>query len=97
MSHHPSPAVTVSRNPGVGRPWAVCLAAPNVFIWRLFDNYADAFSAARAIAISKLEEGQDFSVATAQLPHDIPAASAIEVSIDLADALMAACLSKKAR
>ncbi|MBJ7447156.1 MAG: hypothetical protein JHC81_06435 [Brevundimonas sp.] len=95
MPNHPSPAVTVSRNPGIGRPWAVSLAAPNIFVWRLYDNYPDAFSAARALAVGKLEEGQDFSVAMAQLPHDIPAVSAIEVSIELADALLAAALSKQ--
>lgn len=95
MRNHPSPTVTVSRNPGVGQPWAVCLAAPNTFIWRLFDNYADAFAAARALAISKLEGDQDFSIAIAKLPYDIPAAFAMEVSIELADALLAAALSKK--
>lgn len=95
MRNRPSPTVTVSRNPGVGRPWAVCFAAPNTFVWRLFDNYPDAFAAARALAVGKLEGDQDFSVAIAKLPHDVPAASAIEVSIEMADALLAAALSKK--
>ena len=90
-----SSTVTVSRNPGEGKPWAVCWAGPNTFIWRLFESYPDALAAARAIAVSKLEGGQDFSIAIARLPYDIPATTAIEVSIELTDALLAAALASK--
>jgi hypothetical protein len=91
------PTVTLSRNPGHGKPWAVCWAAPNTFIFRLFEDYPDALAAARAIAVAKLEGDQDFSIAIARLPYDVPATSAIEASIDLADALLAAALSGKKR
>lgn len=91
------PTVTLSRNPGTGKPWAVCWAAPNTFIFRLFEAYPDALAAARAIAVANLEGNEDFSIAIARLPFDVPATSAIEAGIDLTDALLAAVLSKKVR
>jgi hypothetical protein len=97
MRDRSPPTVTLSRNPGAGKPWAVCLAAPNTFTFRLFDAYPDALAAARAIATGKLEGDQDFSIAIARLPYDVPATSAIEASIELADAMLAAVLSKRKR
>jgi hypothetical protein len=97
MRDRTPPTVTLSRNPGAGKPWAVCWAAPNTFMFRLFADYPDALAAARAIAVDKLEGDQDFSIAIARLPYDVPHTSAIEASIELADAMLAAVLSGKDR
>lgn len=88
------PAVTVTRNPGNGRPWAMLYSSASLVEFRLFETREEANQAAGALAIEKLTSGADYKVAVAQPPGAVPELMAIEAWIDAADELLTAALKK---
>lgn len=89
--------VSVTRNPGPGRPWAVIHVSDGLFEFRLFRTRGEALDAAKVFATSKLHSGVDYTVAAARLPRALPAELAVEAWIDAADDLLARTFQKRGR
>lgn len=94
MSRRGAPTIRVSCNPNGGDGWVVSIAAEGSFRWFLFDTLQAARRAAAALAIEGIHGDQDFAVWVDDLPHSLRA-SAIEATIDLADALFADAMARK--
>lgn len=88
--------ITMMRNPGVGRPWALLFSSTGRFEFQLFDTLAEACEAARKMAVDKLTSGSAYKVEVAELPFATRDALAIEAWIEHTDALLADVLAKKA-
>jgi hypothetical protein len=89
-------AIVVSLDPNGSGRWVVSVASATNPLSFLFTTQREACRAANAMAIEGVDNGEDFAGWTDRHTHTLRT-SAVEATIDLADAVFADAMARKER